>query len=290
MDLPINYVVLPETLFQSIHWPSPSTLASLKDPLFLAGAFGLAFVACAESLLSAVAVDRLHSGPRTNFDKELIAQGVGNAAAGLLGGLPITGVIVRSSANVAAGARSRLSTILHGAWLFLLVVTLPQFLELIPTAALAAVLVHTGFKLVSIQNAKLIYSYGRIPFAIYCITLAVIVGKDLLSGVIVGVGLTTLKLLFKVTRLWVRVELQDADNHVDIYLEAPLPSFAFPPSLTPSNGFPAAPRCISISSASSTSTTPAWISSKAGSRSNASSALDWSSNGTNFTSGIMPPC
>lgn len=219
MDLPINYVVLPETLFQSIHWPSPAALASLKDPLFLAGAAGLAFVACAESLLSAVAVDRLHSGPRTNFDKELIAQGVGNAAAGLLGGLPITGVIVRSSANVAAGARSRLSTILHGAWLFLLVVTLPQFLELIPTAALAAVLVHTGFKLVSIQNAKLIYSYGRIPFAIYCITLAVIVGKDLLTGVIAGVVLTTLKLLFKVTRLWVRVEVQDSENHVDIYLE-----------------------------------------------------------------------
>lgn len=219
MDLPIKYVVLPEALFESVQWPGAAALASLKDPLFIAGAFGLAFVACAESLLSAVAVDRMHTGPRTDFNRELVAQGVGNSLAGLLGGLPITGVIVRSSANVTAGARSRLSTMLHGLWLFVLVVTLPQVLELIPTAALAAVLVHTGIKLVSIQNAKLIWSYGRIPFGIYAITLVTIVAKDLLTGVILGVILTTLKLVFKVTRLWVRVEPREEEGQIDIYLE-----------------------------------------------------------------------
>lgn len=219
MNLPINYVELPEALFQAIHWPSANVLASLKDPLFLAGAFGLAFVASAESLLSAVAVDRLHTGPRAKFDRELLAQGVGNTAVGVLGGLPITGVIVRSSANVAAGARTRLSAILHACWLLLLTAFLPEILELIPTAALAAVLVHTGFKLISIENAKLIYSYGRIPFAIYVITLAVIVGKDLLTGVIVGVILTTLKLLFKVTRLWVRLEPSEDSGRIDLYME-----------------------------------------------------------------------
>jgi MFS superfamily sulfate permease-like transporter len=219
MKLPIKYVELPETLFRSIQIPSMKTLEILMDPMFLAGAFGLAFVASAESLLSAVAVDRMHTGPRANFDKEMLAQGVGNGLAGLLGGLPITGVIVRSSANVLAGARSRLSTILHGTWLLIFVVALPHVLEFIPTASLAAVLVHTGYKLVNIDNAKLILGYGRVAFGIYLVTLVTIVARDLLTGVIIGVALTTAKLLWKVTRLWVRLEPAPNSSRVDLYLE-----------------------------------------------------------------------
>src|SRR5687767_15919283 len=106
----------------------------------------LAFVASAETLLCATAVDRMHTVPRTKYDRELMAQGVGNALCGLLGALPMTGVIVRSSANVQAGARSRASAVLHGAWLLLFVSALPFVLELVPTASLAAVLVFTGYK------------------------------------------------------------------------------------------------------------------------------------------------
>jgi MFS superfamily sulfate permease-like transporter len=219
LRLPIHYVQLPESFWDAVETPAPEVMASLLNPLFLLGAFGLAFVASAESLLSAVAVDRLHSGPRANFEKELVAQGVGNTLAGLLGALPITGVIVRSSANVEAGAQTRLSTLLHGLWLLLLVLVFPQVLSLIPTSALAAILVYTGYKLVNIQNAKTILRYGRIPFAIYLATILVIVGKDLLTGVVVGVILTTLKLIYKVTRLWIRVETSRGPGIVDLYLE-----------------------------------------------------------------------
>ena len=107
----------------------------------------MAFIASAETLLCASAVDQMHQGPRTKYDKELAAQGVGNALCGLLGVLPMTGVIVRSSANVEAGGKTRASAILHGVWLLLFAAVLPFTLSYIPVASLAAVLVFTGYKL-----------------------------------------------------------------------------------------------------------------------------------------------
>jgi len=108
-------------IFSAIHFPSlVGFYATLNLPVLIA-VCSLAFVASAESLLSASAVDQMHSGVRTQYDKELFSQGVGNIICGFLSVLPMTGVIVRSSANVAAGAKSRTSTILHGFWLLLFI-------------------------------------------------------------------------------------------------------------------------------------------------------------------------
>lgn len=217
-QLPIRHVDLPGNMMSSISIPSTSFLANLIDPAVLLGAVTIALVASAETLLSAAAVDRMHTGPRANFNRELSAQGVGNMLCGLLGGLPMTGVIVRSSANVQAGAKTRLSTIFHGTWLLALVVLAPSVLRAIPTASLAAVLVFTGVKLVEIHHIKRLSEYGRFPLFIYAATVAGIVIEDLLTGVMIGLGLSAVKVLVKATRLEMDVISSETDRRVDITL------------------------------------------------------------------------
>ncbi len=118
------------------HCPMRAPSRILLNPSVIGAAFAIAFIASAETLLSAAAVDRMHDGVRTNYNKELRAQGVGNLLCGAAGALPMTGVIVRSSANVQAGATTRLSTILHGVWILGFVALLPWLLREIPMAAL----------------------------------------------------------------------------------------------------------------------------------------------------------
>ena len=110
LALQVKRVEVPANLAEAIDWLKPADLLNLADPTLLIAAFAVAFIASAETLLSAAAVDRMHSGQRSDFDRELSAQGVGNMLCGLLGALPMTGVIVRSSANVQAGATTRLSS------------------------------------------------------------------------------------------------------------------------------------------------------------------------------------
>ncbi|MFO8212254.1 SulP family inorganic anion transporter, partial [Pseudomonas aeruginosa] len=120
---------------------------------------------------------------------------------GLLGALPMTGVIVRSSANVQAGARSRLSAILHGLWLLAFVALLGGLLRQIPIASLAGVLVYTGLKLADPKALTGLLRYGRMPALVYLATALGIVLTDLLTGVLVGFALTLLKLALKAARL-----------------------------------------------------------------------------------------
>jgi len=126
----------------------------------------------------------------------------------------MTGVIVRSGTNVQAGARTRMSAILHGAWLLLFVALCPFVLRLIPTASLAALLVYTGFKLTNLKVIKTLEQYGRSEVAIYLITICTIVVEDLLTGVVVGMVLTTAKLIYLLTHLSIRVEKPDAKRTV----------------------------------------------------------------------------
>jgi MFS superfamily sulfate permease-like transporter len=150
----------------------------------------LALVASLESLLSIEAVDDLDPYQRvTDKDRELKAQGVGNIVSGLLGGLPVTSVIVRSSANVNAGARSKMSTIFHGALLLLCVALIPNILNLIPKAALAAVLIFTGYKLAKPGLFALYYKKGWDQFLPFVITIGAILVTDLLTGVLIGIAI-----------------------------------------------------------------------------------------------------
>jgi MFS superfamily sulfate permease-like transporter len=154
---------------------------------------------------------------KTDYDRELKAQGVGNILCGMLGALPMTGVIVRSSANVLAGAQTRVSTILHGVWLLAFTAVLAFVLRMIPTASLGAILVYTGYKLVDPKNIRHLAKYGRFPVVIYAATLIGIVTTDLLTGVAIGIGLSVAKLIYKVAHLDARVIR--GDSRVDIYLQ-----------------------------------------------------------------------
>jgi len=150
-------------------------------------AITLAIVASLETLLSIKAVDELDPKRRiTDKNRELLAQGVGNLASGLVGGLPVTSVIVRSSANVSSGADSRLSTILHGSWLLLSVLIIPAILNLIPLSALAAILIQTGYKLAKPSLFIARWKQGYTQFIPFVVTVLAILFTDLLRGIAIG--------------------------------------------------------------------------------------------------------
>lgn len=218
LRLPIPRVELPESLFAGLALPTLDAFAVLAQPGVLVAVLVIAVIASAETLLSAAAVDRMHDGARTRFDKELVAQGVGNGICGLLGGLPITGVIVRSSANVQAGARSRVSTILHGVWILGLVALAPALLEQAPLTALAAVLLVTGFRLIGLGHVRALFArHGPAPVGIWGATVTMVIVEDLLVGVAVGLALSLLEILPHLRRR-LAIERQDQGDAIQLGL------------------------------------------------------------------------
>ncbi|MGZ5254495.1 MAG: SulP family inorganic anion transporter [Flavitalea sp.] len=151
-------------------------------------AITLALVASLETLLSLEAIDDLDPYQRVSpTNRELKAQGLGNVISGLIGGLPITSVIVRSSANVNAGAKTKMSAIFHGLLLLLSVALIPGILNLIPKSALAAILIFTGYKLAKPTLFKMYYKKGLDQFLPFVITIVAILFTDLLKGVLIGI-------------------------------------------------------------------------------------------------------
>jgi len=162
--------------------------SAIRETKFWTIVFTLAIVASLESLLSVEAADKLDPKKRdSNSNKELVAQGLGNIACGLVGALPVTAVIVRSSANINAGATTKLSAIIHAVLLLLTVFLIPNVLMLIPNAALAGILVLTGYKLSKLVLFKEHYKKGIDQFLPFITTIVVMLVTDLLKGV--GAGL-----------------------------------------------------------------------------------------------------
>ncbi|WP_433335416.1 SulP family inorganic anion transporter [Spirillospora sp. CA-294931] len=180
-------------LLDAVRPPDPSDLAALAQLGVIGTVVAFTLIASAESLFSASAVDRMHDGPRTHFDKELMAQGAGNTVCGLLGALPMTAVIVRSAANVQAGARTKASRVLHGLWLLLFAALLPSALELIPVAALAGVLVNAGWKLLPLGELRVLWRGHRSEAVILGATALSIVALNMFEGVVIGLLLAVVK-------------------------------------------------------------------------------------------------
>ncbi|OSC43085.1 SulP family inorganic anion transporter [Mycobacterium decipiens] len=209
VDFHVERINLSGNFFEAISLPRlPETLPSGQPwtneiGAIVVGALTIFLIASVESLLCAVGVDKLHHGPRTDFNREIIGQGSANVVSGLLGGLPITGVIVRSSANVAAGARTRMSAVLHGVWVLLFASLFTNLVELIPKAALAGLLIVIGAQLITLAHIKLAWRTGN--FAIYAITIVCVVFLNLLEGVAIGLAVAIVFLLVRVVRAPVEV-------------------------------------------------------------------------------------
>jgi len=198
----LERVVLPGSVLDAVSLPE---LPGSSWGGVLIGVLTVAVIASVESLLSAVAVDKLSGGgAATNFDRELVGQGAANTLSGMLGGLPVTGVIVRSSANVAAGAQTRASAVVHGIWVLAFAVLFVELIELIPLAVLAGLLVVIGVRLVKLADLRCAHKNGEL--AIYLLTLMGVVGLNLLVGVLIGLGLSLLAVLRRAVRSGVQVQ------------------------------------------------------------------------------------
>ncbi|MEO3972371.1 SulP family inorganic anion transporter [Streptomyces sp. CAU 1734] len=188
----------------------------------IAAVLTITLVASVESLLSAVAVDKLASArktpdvriPRADLDRELAGQGAANVVSGALGGLPITGVAVRSSANVSAGAVSRHSTMLHGLWIVLAALLLVPVLDLIPLAALAALVMVVGVQMVNITHLRSVKRNREM--LVYAVTSASVVVAGVLEGVAIGIAVSVAVALHRLTRTRITEEEQDGIHRVRV--------------------------------------------------------------------------
>jgi MFS superfamily sulfate permease-like transporter len=194
-------------LFGSLQPPPLGAFGDLASIALLGTIAAFTLIASAESLFSAAAVDRLHDGPRTEYDRELMAQGAGNTVCGLLGALPMTAVIVRSAANVQAGARTKASRVLHGVWLLLFAALLPSALAWIPLPALAGILVHAGAKLVPVRTVAGLWREHRGEALILVVTAVSIVAVSMFEGVLIGLALAVVKTAWEASHL--RLDIVD---------------------------------------------------------------------------------
>ncbi|QDN99940.1 SulP family inorganic anion transporter [Streptomyces sp. RLB3-17] len=201
-------------LLDAVQPPSLADLGRLTEVGMLGTVVAFALIASAESLFSAAAVDRLHRGPRTDYDRELIAQGAGNAVCGALGALPMTAVIVRSAANVQAGAQTKVSRVLHGVCLLVFTVVVPGVLGIIPVAALAGLLVHAGCKLVPVREVRVLWRGHRGEVIVLGVTAVAIVVGNLFEGVLVGLALAVAKTAWDISHVQVETEDRGAAGMV----------------------------------------------------------------------------
>ncbi len=168
----------------------------ITNPIIFKVALSIAFIASLESLLSTEAGDRLDPYKRqTPTNHELKAQGIGNIVAGMIGAIPVTAVIVRTSANVASGGRTKISTMTHGVIMLICVITIPAIINMIPLASLSAILFVVGYKLTSLSLFKEMYSKGARQYVPFFSTVIAVLFTDLIIGILIGAAASVLILL-----------------------------------------------------------------------------------------------
>jgi MFS superfamily sulfate permease-like transporter len=215
-DLPVATVQV-EGLLGVVQVPGSEAFGELASPAIWGTIIAFALIASAESLFSAAAVDRLHNGPRTEYNKEMIAQGAGNTLCGLLGALPMTAVIVRSSANVNAGARTKASRVMHGVWLLLFAAAMPWALALIPIPALAGILVHAGWKLIPFRQITALWRTHKGEALILVVTAVSIVAVNMFEGVLIGLALSVVKTAWEASHVKLEV-IDKGAGPIQVYL------------------------------------------------------------------------
>ncbi|WP_399030245.1 SulP family inorganic anion transporter [Streptomyces sp. 15-116A] len=216
LSLPVATVEV-QGLLDAVQPPGADAFGQLASIGLIGTIVAFALIASAESLFSAAAVDRLHDGPRTRYNQELMAQGAGNTVCGLLGALPMTAVIVRSSANVHAGARTKASRVLHGVWLLLFAALLPWALALIPLPALAGILVHAGWKLIPFRQITALWRAHRGEALILVVTAVSIVVVNMFEGVLIGLALAVVKTAWEASHAKLEV-IDKGAGPIQVYL------------------------------------------------------------------------
>lgn len=213
----LSRIKIADNLLEQIRLP---VLPSDWTAAIFVGAFSLALVSSIELLICIVATEKMHQDKPANMDRELLGTGVANVLCGLVGALPLTGEIVRSSVNINQKASSQWSVVLHGVWIALFVLAFQSVLRYIPTAVLAGLLIYVGFRLINLEHLKQVRQYNELP--IYLLTCAGVVFKDLLAGVILGFGCAVAVLLYRMSS--VKLALT---NHSHEYLLEGWGAFTF---------------------------------------------------------------
>ena len=216
---PLSYLQVPSNISAALQVFNADLLKLFLNHLVWFSGLTLAVVASAETLLTAAAVDAMQThAPRTNYNQELIGQGVAQCLAGLLGLLPVSGVIARSSANVLAGARTRLSAILHGVWAILFLTAFPMLLSYIPQAAISGVLLYVAFNITKVRHFQHLWKHHRSEALTFLVTFLLTIGIDLLVGFIGGLIASLLLLLYHISSLEARIRY-GGNQTIRIYLE-----------------------------------------------------------------------
>ncbi|HNB22198.1 MAG TPA: SulP family inorganic anion transporter [Candidatus Melainabacteria bacterium] len=228
LKLPVNYVDFPTSMTQNM---APLTLSSLFScltrPDILTAAFMLAFVCSAQSLITLSALDPNASRGNSKHDRELIAQGIGNSICGMLGILPIVGVLLRSVANKQNGATDNTPNILHGLLMVAVILFAPQLLKAIPSCVLSATLVLIGFRMVSNILGQ-IKGYEKGELTIFALTACAIIATNLFTGVLIGFVLAATKAFIVLSNLDIRVEESADSNVITLHLSGAATFVALP--------------------------------------------------------------
>jgi len=193
---------------------------AITNPQVYVVAGTIAIVGSLETLLSVEATDKMDPYKRISpTNRELLAQGLGNFSSGIIGGLPVTQVIIRSSTNIMSGGKTKASAVLHGIFLAVCVLAIPSVLNLIPMASLAAILFFVGYKLTRPEIYKQMYKQGIGQFAPFIITILVIVISNLLVGIGIGLAIAFVHILWENFRRPYQTELEGADQGKPVTME-----------------------------------------------------------------------